>query len=77
MPDPLAIANTSPLLYLRQAGCLNILKGLYGYVIVPRAVQEELEEGSRQGFDVLVRAKQAGLISSVSAVVATLRGKGM
>ncbi|HEU0020927.1 MAG TPA: DUF3368 domain-containing protein [Dehalococcoidia bacterium] len=146
MPDPLAIANTSPLLYLHQAGCLNILKGLYGYVIVPRAVQGELEEGSRQGFDVpdvtalewlqvrpvasavlvpalidlgpgeaevialglelansllilddqlarrianlrnlkytgtlgvLVRAKRAGLISSVSAVVATLRGKGM
>lgn len=146
MPDDPIIANTSPLLYLHQAGCLDVLRRLYGTIIVPPAVQGELTEGQRRGVDVpdvdnlawvhihpvasvalvpavtdlgrgeaevialgleiangllilddqlarriadvhglrytgtlgvLVRAKQAGYLSSVRATVAILRAKGM
>lgn len=52
MPDPPVIANTSPLLYLHQVGCLIVLQQLYITIIVPPAVQEELEVGKRQGVDV-------------------------
>lgn len=52
MPDPPVIANTSPLLYLHQVGCLSVLQQLYRTIIVPPAVQEELEAGKRQGVDV-------------------------
>jgi|SRR6185312_5132745 len=33
MPDRLVISNTSPLLYLHQAGQLDLLKRLYGRVL--------------------------------------------
>ncbi len=52
MPDPTVIANTSPLLYRHQIGCLHLLHSLYRVLVVPPAVQEELEAGRRQGFDV-------------------------
>lgn len=52
MPDISVVANTSPLLYLHQVGCLKVLQQLYGTVVVPSAVQEELEVGKRQGIDV-------------------------
>ena len=46
------ISNTSPLLYLHQAGELPILPRLYGEIVVPAQVQAELREGRRLGFDV-------------------------
>jgi len=52
MPNTAVIVNTSPLLYLHQVGSLNILQQLYGTIIVPPAVQEELAAGKRQGADV-------------------------
>ena len=52
MPESLVIANTSPLLYLYQVDCLDVLWQLYGTVIVPSAVQKELEMGKQQGVDV-------------------------
>ena len=52
MPDISVVANTSPLLYLHQVGCLKVLQQLYGTVVVPSAVQEELEVGKRQGIAV-------------------------
>ena len=52
MPDPSVIANTSPLFYLHQVGCLGILPALYGAVIVPPAVLNELDVGKAQGVDV-------------------------
>ena len=42
MPERLIIANTSPLLYLQLVGCLDVLRALYGVVVVPPAVQTEL-----------------------------------
>ncbi len=45
MPERLVIANTSPLLYLQLVGRLDVLRALYGVVVVPPAVQTELEAG--------------------------------
>jgi uncharacterized protein len=46
------ISNTSPLLYLHQAGALDILPRLYGEIVIPAQVQAELREGCRLGFNV-------------------------
>ncbi len=48
----LTISNTSPLLYLHLVGQLELLPKLYGEVIVPPAVQFELDQGNRQGVNV-------------------------
>jgi predicted nucleic acid-binding protein len=146
MPDTRVIANTSPLLYLHQVGCLDVLQQLYSTIVVPPAVRQELDTGRKQGVDVpdvgglpwiviqpvasaalvpvvvdlgqgeaevialglerggsllilddqlarriadlhrlqytgtlgvLVKARQAGFISSIGAVIAALRQKGM
>jgi len=42
MPD--VISNTSPLQYLYQLGLLDVLKKLYGQVIIPYAVSKELSK---------------------------------
>ena len=46
------VTNTSPLLYLHQLRLLELLPRLYGRVVVPTAVAEELAEGGRRGHDV-------------------------
>lgn len=51
MPDAV-ITNTSPLLYLHQVGQLNLLPQLYGNVIAPDAVKQELAVGQATGVDV-------------------------
>jgi len=51
MPD-LVISNTSPLFYLHRLGHLELLHKLYGRVLVPEAVVEELKAGRDQGEDV-------------------------
>lgn len=52
MPDRLVVSNTSPLLYLHQIGQLDLLSQLYGRVVVPGAVADELAAGSQLGIDV-------------------------
>lgn len=52
MPKTLVIVNTSPLLYLHQVGCLELLQQLYGTITAPPAVPQELEIGKLQGVDV-------------------------
>jgi predicted nucleic acid-binding protein len=52
MPETLVIVNTSPLLYLYQVDCLELLQQLYGMITVPSAVPQELETGKLQGVDV-------------------------
>jgi uncharacterized protein len=52
MPETKVIVNTSPLLYLHQVGHLQLLQQLYGTIIVPPAVLQELEVGKLQGVDV-------------------------
>jgi predicted nucleic acid-binding protein len=51
-PDFSAFVNTSPLLYLHQVGQLEILSKLYGSVIAPTAVEQELAVGKSTGVDV-------------------------
>ena len=51
MPD-LVISNTSPLFYLHRLGQLELLHKLYGRILVPEAVVEELKAGRDQGEDV-------------------------
>ena len=46
------VTNTSPLLYLHQLGKLDLLALLYGEVIVPTGVVEELDVGRAAGHDV-------------------------
>lgn len=50
MPD--VVSNTTPLQYLHQVGRLDLLPRLYGRVIVPRAVADELRQGQLKGIDV-------------------------
>lgn len=46
------IADTSPLQYLFQIGVLDLLPGLFGEVLVPEAVRDELQVGRSLGFHV-------------------------
>ena len=63
------ICNTSPLQYLHQAGCLELLPALAGLVIVPTAVRDELEVGRAHGIDlpILSNLKWVRLKEPVSA----------
>lgn len=51
MPE-ITIVNTSPLFYLHRLGLLELFKKLYGRIVVPDAVKNELDEGQTQGEDV-------------------------
>ncbi|MEW6686561.1 MAG: DUF3368 domain-containing protein [Candidatus Edwardsbacteria bacterium] len=51
MPESV-IVNTSPIFYLHRLQLLEILEKLYGTIIVPPAVIDELERGKIQGEDV-------------------------
>ncbi len=46
------VSDTSPLLYLHLVGRLDLLRQLYGTIIVPPAVVAELDDGTRLGYDV-------------------------
>lgn len=46
------VTNTSPLLYLHQLGCIDLLPALYSKLLVPRSVVEELTAGRAVGHDV-------------------------
>lgn len=46
---PEVIVNTSPIQYLFQSGQLSLLQCLYSHIIVPAAVQNELEQGRLLG----------------------------
>jgi predicted nucleic acid-binding protein len=47
MPSP--IANTSPLQYLFQTGLLDLMPKLYAEVLIPSAVQQEIDRGRALG----------------------------
>lgn len=49
MPDQRVVSNTSPLLYLYQVGQIELLPKLYGSVMIPPAVQDELGRGKEIG----------------------------
>lgn len=47
---PEVISDTSPLQYLHQADCLDLLPALYGSVTVPEGVAEEIATGRSLGY---------------------------
>ena len=51
MPE-IVIVNTSQIFYLHRLDCLDVLRKLYGKIIIPHAVVNELEAGKRVGEDV-------------------------
>lgn len=53
MPE-VVIVDTSPIYYLHRLGCLEILKKIYGRIIIPRAVLNEIGAGKIAGEDVPV-----------------------
>jgi len=46
---PETVCNTSPIQYLHQIGELEVLPALYGKILVPRAVLEEIGAGREAG----------------------------
>ena len=48
----IVISNTSPIFYLHRVGYLELLEKLYGEIVIPNAVLEELKEGEKEGEDV-------------------------
>lgn len=49
---PEVVSNTTPLQYLHQAGVLGVLPRIYGRIVVPTAVADELRVGREAGVDV-------------------------
>ncbi len=81
MPERVTICNTSPLLYLHLVGQLELLPQLYGQVLIPPAVQAELEAGAQRGVNVpVVEAlswlRVTPLASSALLPLATDLGRG-
>lgn len=48
---PEIVCNTTPLQYLHQAGLLHILPALYGHILVPKAVADEIGVGLKAGLN--------------------------
>lgn len=45
----LVVADTSPLIFLDGVGCLGLLSALYGRILVPDAVAQEIADGLALG----------------------------
>ena len=61
MPETVVISNTSPVYYLHQIGYLEILRDIYGTVLIPPGIEQELEAGGAKGLDVPDIAETAWL----------------
>lgn len=46
------ISNTAPIFYLHRLGQLDVLRKIYGKVVIPEAVADELLAGKKLGEDV-------------------------
>ena len=51
MPE-IVVADTSPFLYLHRSHLLELLPSLYGRVLVPPMVADEIAAGEHGGFDI-------------------------
>lgn len=74
-PKPVLVTNTTPLIALAPAnGNLEILRFLYGRVVVPLEVAEEVCVGGKQSFglDVFNGAQWLGIQAARSALAALL-----
>ena len=79
------IVNSTPLIVLCNADLLNILKEIYGSIIIPKAVFDEvtakktakyLELTVTGTLGVLIKAKQSGIISSVKNAITKIQSNG-
>lgn len=52
MPEEIVVSDTSPLVYLHQVRQVDLLSKMYGRVLIPRAVTDELRIGLKRGFSV-------------------------
>ena len=52
MPERKLVINTTPLIALAAAGCIDALPHLYASVIVPREVADEIRAGGKTGIGV-------------------------
>ena len=50
---PIAISNTSPLVYLHRIDALELLPQIFSLIWTPPQVVQELDEGRLRGYDVL------------------------
>lgn len=66
------VCNTSPLQYLHQVGLLHLLPALASTVLVPPAVQAELDAGLAGGIDLPVAAGLPWLTLRAPATTAVL-----
>lgn len=68
---PTVICDTSPLQYLHQTGYLALLPTLFGEVVVPQSVVNELAEGRRLGVSLPI-PEQLPWVSIVASQSAAL-----
>lgn len=64
MPDPVTVSNSSCLIALELIGRLDLLRGLYGMVVVPTAVAYECGSRLPQWFQVQTVQNQ-GMVRSL------------
>ena len=61
------VADASPLIGLAQVGLLRLLRDLYGTVVIPPTVHEELEIARRRpGYEALVEALAEGWLAPLA-----------
>ena len=71
---PVVVADTGPLIALARIGRLDLLRRLYGRVVVPPAVHTELAiDSNRPGAKVLAGVFAAGWIAVETAMDASVR----
>lgn len=78
---PEVISDTSPLQYLYQTECLDLLRILYGEILIPDGVAEEIAEGRSLGYSLpdlssLGWIRTVGVADRRTLLLASDLGKG-
>ena len=70
----IVVSDASPLIALDCVGHLEILRDVFGRVLVPEAVQHEVEQGQEGGLDLTsvpwIEIRQVGDVASMNELVA-------
>ena len=56
------ICNSSPLIFLPKINQLNLIKRLFGHIVIPEAVKEEILIEGKDGYDLIEIAINEELI---------------
>ena len=72
------ISNSSPLIFLSKIGFLHLLKELFGTVVIPQEVKDEVVVQGKIGVSVIEEAIQQGwiLVQQASSLLDLPLGKG-